>query len=201
MSGHPNNDLSGSGELAYPSYGYNMKRNWPAYHNHPNINPLDVDPEYQPVTNCYHPNAYQSEDLDSYRQHQIHTQPTQHHQTQGTRPDTSLSHSQMDQDGPGSALEEEDLVQSLPLPQRGPPATRLSNRHAPYPLTAPPQPLTTATTTYKGGRTQRPNCTPKEIQASEAAQALKRQAKSDKAAAKLAKTRMKVAQKLARDVM
>jgi hypothetical protein len=107
----------------------------------------------------------------------------------------------MDQDVPGSPLEDEDLVQLLPLPRRGPPATRLSNRHAPYPLTAPPQPLTPATTAYKGGRTQRPNRTPEEIQASEAAQALKRQAKSDKAAAKLVKTRMKTAQKLAHNVM
>jgi hypothetical protein len=45
--------------------------------------------------------------------------------------------------------------------------------------------------TNKGGRTRRPNRTSEEIQAAEAAEALKRQEKSDKAATKLAKNRVK----------
>jgi hypothetical protein len=56
-------------------------------------------------------------------------------------------------------------------------------------------------TTNKGGRTQMPNRTSEEIQAAEAAQALKQQEKSDKAAAKLAKRCVKVAQKAARNMI
>jgi hypothetical protein len=56
-------------------------------------------------------------------------------------------------------------------------------------------------TTNKGSRTQRPNRTSEEIQAAEAAQALKQQDKSDKAAAKLLKSRVKAAQKAARNMI
>jgi hypothetical protein len=56
-------------------------------------------------------------------------------------------------------------------------------------------------TTNTGGLTQRPNCTPQEIQAAEVAQALKHLAKSNKAAAKLAKNRVKAAQKGARNMI
>jgi hypothetical protein len=107
----------------------------------------------------------------------------------------------MDKDLPGTLSDSKDPIQLLLLPRRGAPATHPAHRLSPYPSTAPPQPSTTETTTYTGGRTQRPNRTPQEIRAAEAAQALKRQAKSDKAAAKLAKTRVKAAQKAARDMI
>ena len=50
-------------------------------------------------------------------------------------------------------------------------------------------------------RTRRPNQTPAEIQADEAALALKRQEKADKAASNAADTRLKATQKAARELI
>ena len=200
MSGHQNHDIPGAGELAYPGYSYNTTRNWPPYNNPPDINPLDPHPGYQPVTNRYHP-VYQSHKPPSYRHQHINAQPTQQHQSQVSWPETSLGYSQMDEDRSGTFSEDEDPIPLPLLPQRGAPVTRLLHWLVPYPSTAPPQPSTTVSTTNKGGRTHRPNCTSEEIQAAEAAQALKRQEKSDKAATKLAKSRVKAAQKAARDMI
>jgi hypothetical protein len=138
--------------------------------------------------------------LKNYHQY-INTQPSLHHQSPDTQPNTSLCYSEMDKDLPGTLSDNKDPIQLLLLPRRGAPATRPAHWLAPYPSTAPLQPSTTGKTTNTGGRTQRPNRTPQEIQAAEATQALKRQAKSDKAAAKLAKTRVKAAQKDARDMI
>jgi hypothetical protein len=117
MSGPPNHNLPAAGDRVYAGYSYNTTSHWHPYHNPLDLNPLATDLGYEPVTNRYHPYSYQSEELPPiYGQHHSNTQPTLHHQSPATQPDTSLIYSEMDEDLPGTLSEDEDLIQSLPLP-------------------------------------------------------------------------------------
>jgi hypothetical protein len=106
---------------------------------------------------------------------------------------SSLPNKPMDESHPGL----------LPNPEISHPHTRQSSRFQPYPSTSPPQlPETTPCLTSKVlARTRKPNRTPEQIQAAEAALALKQQEHADKVATKAADTRIKAAQKAACDVV
>ncbi|PLW44130.1 hypothetical protein PCANC_13777 [Puccinia coronata f. sp. avenae] len=178
MSRPPNLDSS-PGTYNYPSGAYNIAGNLPPLDYNLDVYPLPADPGYEPLVN-----RFLDEDHPPYARAAPINPLTLR---------SSLPNKPIDESRPGL----------LPNPQTSHPDTRQSSRFQPYPSTAPPQlPETTPSLTSKGlARTRKPNRTPEQIQAAEAALALKQQEHANKVATKAADTRIKAAQKAARNVV
>jgi hypothetical protein len=184
MSGPPNHNNS-YGAYEYPDYGYHNAGSQPgSLTNNPEVSSLLPDPGYEPLYNRFIDQPFPLQD----------TQPYGH--VQASIPFTQASFQ------PNYTMDKSHAG-SLPNPELNTPKTHQSTRFQPYPATAPPQlPTTSQHLTSKGlPCTRKPNRTPEEIQAAEAALALKRQERADKASSKAADSQAKAAQKAACDLI